>query len=163
MSPLPYQADTTEKISLVNPSTTVPVSSMGKKASVAMIIGTLFVAGNSWKKGPTSDSAAAAVSFSHLTFGDSNLVFGVSHDECDLLPAGDSKVQCTCIYNGMEGESCNDAILDWAYTQGQGSCMESYLACDAEDFPCYFGFLSGCLAEDTKVVQCFKKYEYDCF
>merc|ERR1712238_541021 len=99
-----------EKITLVNSSTTVPVSSMWKKAGVAMTIGTLFVAGNSWKKGPTSDSAAAtAVSVSHLTFGDSNLGSNAC-DACDELPAGDSKDQCTCIFNGIQDGSCQDAI-----------------------------------------------------
>merc|ERR1712238_303611 len=153
MSPLPYQADTTEKIALVNPTTTVPVSSMWKKAGVAMTIGTLFVAGNSWKKGPTSDSAAAAVSVSHLTFGDN-----LGRDDCDLVPVGDSKDQCTCIINGKK---CRDSILMWGHTEAAQTCMEEYD--DDRDYERIWGHFKGCLQKGVDVVQCYKDNKYDCF
>jgi len=77
MSPLPYQTDTTdttEKIALVNPSTTVP-SSMWKKAGVAMTLGAVFVVGNSYGSNNSAmirpiDFAAASVS--QINFGDMN-------------------------------------------------------------------------------------------
>mmetsp|Transcript_2613 Transcript_2613/g.2920 ORF Transcript_2613/g.2920 Transcript_2613/m.2920 type:complete len:143 (+) Transcript_2613:150-578(+) len=142
MSPLPYQADTTEKISLVNPSTTVPVSSMGKKASVAMIIGTLFVAGNSWKKGPTSDSAAA-VSVSHFTFGGATFD---SCDDCDFF----SKDQCHCMK-----DNCIDPLWEWGLSDAAEKCMTKGSGCD--NIGCWID----CVEENDNVRQCFD--ENNCF
>mmetsp|Transcript_37983 Transcript_37983/g.41163 ORF Transcript_37983/g.41163 Transcript_37983/m.41163 type:complete len:191 (-) Transcript_37983:68-640(-) len=101
MSPLPYQTDTTdttEKISLVNPSTTVP-SSMWKKAGVAMTLGAVFVVGNSYGSNNSAmirptDFAAASVS--QITFGDLNGKDFVP--TCDKTPAL-FKPACECSIN----------------------------------------------------------------
>ena len=130
MSPLPYQADSTEKIAFVHPSTTtVPVSSMLKKAGVALTIGSVvFVAGNAWKEGPTSDSTAA-VSVSHLTFGEP--VFS----PCDDL-SGKSKEQCTCIF-----DKCGDIILDGQYNPTFRNCIVGGNGCT--EYECFFGCAMG--------------------
>ena len=139
MSPLPYQADTTGKIALVNPSTTtVPVLSKWKKACVAMTIGAVvLVAGNSWKEGSTLDSAAA-VSVSHLTLGDAMCKF--EHEE--------TKDQCICIF-----DKCGDLILKWESTTPFQQCMEcmSHGIIGCTEYMCFFERAMG----DGTLRQCF--------
>jgi len=144
MSPLPYQTDTTdttEKIALVNPSTTVP-SSMWKKAGVAMTIGAVFVVGNAWKNGPTSDSAAA-VSVSHFTFGGATFD---SCDDCDFF----SKDECHCMK-----DNCIDPLWEWGLSDAAEKCMTKGSGCENK------GCWIDCVEENDNVRQCFD--ENNCF
>mmetsp|Transcript_35469 Transcript_35469/g.39535 ORF Transcript_35469/g.39535 Transcript_35469/m.39535 type:complete len:140 (-) Transcript_35469:195-614(-) len=133
MSPLPYQDDTTENIALVHPST-VPVSSMWKKTGVALMIGTVFVAGNAWKNSPTADSAAA-VSVSRIPFE------GPIFDSCIDL-SGKSKDQCTCIFDKCE---------EWVSVSTSSDIFRNCMGYDCTDYECFFDcamgddFARGCL------------------
>merc|ERR1712238_91632 len=152
MSPLPYQTDTTEKLTLVNTSSTTVPGSMWKKAGVAMTIGTLFVAGNTYRSNNNSamirptDSAAASVA--HITFGDMT-VDDPYVPSCDKTPAIFKDV-CECTL-----KPCGSLV--GGFVNGDSDAIQCLKAnCFGGDsFTCFVG----CFGKDTgpdgkKLVQC---------